>query len=60
MFHDSIGNVNHIEIHDFDPHATEIKYVQDDNNNFCLSCLAATLFDENKHVAEHSVVSRHS
>ena len=44
-------------MHAFDPHAPEIKYVQDDENTCCLGSLASDLFSSNKHVAEHAVMS---
>ena len=58
MFHVPISNAKNIKIHVFDPHATEIKYVQYDNNHCWLSILDSDFFAENKHVAEHAVVSR--
>ena len=44
-------------MHDFDPHAPKIKYVQDGENICCLSGLDSTLFAMNEHFAEHDVVS---
>ena len=32
-------------MHDLNLHAPKIKYVQDDENTFCLSSLDITLFD---------------
>ena len=42
----------------FDPHAPEIKCVQDEENTCVLSSLASALFADNEHVAEHAVASR--
>ena len=58
MFHVSIGNEENKEMHAFDPHAPEIKYVQDDENTCCLGSLASDLFDVNEYVVEHDVVHR--
>ena len=45
-------------MHDFDPHAPEIKHVQDDKNTCVLSSMPYDFFVMNKHVAEHAVVSQ--
>ena len=45
-------------MHDYDPHAPEIKYVQDDKNTCVFISLDYSFFTVNEHVVEHSVVSR--
>ena len=50
MFSVTIGNAKNTEMHDFYPHALEIKYSQDDNNTYCLSSLDSDLFAVNEHV----------
>ena len=45
-------------MHAFDPHATEVKYVQEDENTCFSISLDSALFAANENVAEHSVVSR--
>ena len=45
-------------MHDFHPHAPEIKYDQYDKNNYVLSILYAYFFAANEHYAEHAVLSR--
>ena len=60
VFHVIIGNANNTEIHDFDPHAPEIKCVQDGDNTFVLSILYSDLFAASERVAKHFVVSRPS
>ena len=45
-------------MHDFYPHAPEIKYVQDDNNTCCLSSMYSNFFAVNENFAEHAVVSQ--
>ena len=46
-FHVSIGNAKNSEMHNFYPHAPEIKYVQDDKNTCVLSSLDTALFADN-------------
>ena len=58
MLHVPIGNAKNTEMHNFHHHAPEIKYVQDENNNFCLCGMDSALFAANKHVAENAIVSR--
>ena len=38
-------------MHDFHPRAQDIKYVQDDWNTCCLSCMDPALFASNEHFA---------
>ena len=57
VFNDSIGNEKNTEMHTFNPHVPEIKYVQNDENNCVLGSMAYSLFTANEHVAEHSSVS---
>ena len=45
-------------MHAYDPHALEIKYVQDDKNTCVLRSLASTLFYTNEHVAKNYFVSQ--
>ena len=45
-------------MHDFDIHAPEIKYVQDDKNTCCLSVMVSALFAVNEHISEYAVVYR--
>ena len=52
-----IGNKNNIEMHDFGPHAPELKYVAHEENTCVLSSLDSPLFAVNEHVAEHAAVS---
>ena len=45
-------------MHAFDPHATEIKYFQYDDNTCYFSSLDYALFDEHKHVVKYAAVSQ--
>ena len=58
FFHVTIGNSKNTYMHNFYPHAQEIKYVQDDNNTFVLSWMNSTLFAANEHIAEHAFLSQ--
>ena len=49
MFHVPIGNAKNTEMHDFHPHAPEIKYIQDEENTCFLSGMASALFAANEH-----------
>ena len=42
----------------FRPHASEIKYVQDDRIDCVLISQASALFYANEHVVEHAVLSQ--
>ena len=58
VFNDSIGNEKNTEMHTFNPHVPEIKYVQNDENNCVLSSMDYGLFAVNDHVEEHADVSQ--
>ena len=44
-------------MHDFHPHAPEIKYIKDDDNTCVFSSMDSASFDVNENVAEHPVLS---
>ena len=44
VFRVPIFNTKNTEMHYFDPHAPEIKYVQDENNTCVLGNMASDLF----------------
>ena len=45
-------------MHYFHPHAPEIQYVQNEENNICFSIVEYDCFCVNEHVAEHAVLSQ--
>ena len=45
-------------MHAFDPHATEIKYFQYDDDTCDFSSMDYALFDEHKHVVKYASVSQ--
>ena len=47
-------------MHDFHPHASEVKDVQNEEITCIFSSLAFDLSDANKHVVEHPILSRPS
>ena len=58
VFNVPIGNSNNTEMYNFDHHAPEIKYVQNDDNSCVFSSLSSSLFDVNENIAEHALLSK--